>query len=229
VVEITAWETPDQRGGDSTFAFERVIPSGMGARSFPDNWNTWAPSNGGVQVETAANKIVVQGRRPGVVSIVGMRAHVLSRSQPIAGTLLFSPPQGPSANVSLGFDLDAPDLTARMVDEDGVLSKRPYFASHQVTVSKGESIAFSVAASTKACDCTWEAVLDLVVEGTRKPWVVRPSNGPFRVTAYARAYGAVYEYDVTNTTPTGNGLVYQDPRVFCASAGSPCARPGRRP
>jgi hypothetical protein len=71
----------------------------------------------------------------------------------------------------------------------------------------------------------WEIVLDLSVDGEQEQHVVRQNGAPFRLSAYANSYEAVFEVNYNmagHSGPNHPEYLYRDPKEFCAKPSSPC-------
>ncbi|MGH2699169.1 MAG: hypothetical protein ACRDJL_08225 [Actinomycetota bacterium] len=62
-------------------------------------------------------ELVVTGNHDGAVLIREMRAKVVAREDPLAGALFYGPPEGVGDVIDIGFDLDASESVAGVVDE----------------------------------------------------------------------------------------------------------------
>jgi hypothetical protein len=206
--------------GDLSWALTNVIrPRGLGP---PVDLNHL--QSRGIKVRENSHKVIVTGQRSYPILVTGMRARVLGQAPAARGTLVSLRMQGGTEkSVRVGFDLDASHPVARE-DNYGRLG-RPYFSSHHVSLANGESAVFEVMAYARTASFDWEILLELLVDGQREQRVVRPDDGPFRLSAYARSYGAVYEINYNRAGRSGPNhpeYLYRDPQEFCAPPSSLC-------
>jgi hypothetical protein len=191
------------------------------ASSGIEAFDRWARSNGGTDVGVSHIKLVVTGRRNNPVLITGMRAHVLRRDEPLQQTLFWGASEGVADTINLGFNLDEVNPVARRIAADLESLEEPYFANHAVTVGKGEQLVFNIVARTQRCDCLWEIVLDMVVDGKAVTMTVKDDAEPFRVTALApefSMYDAIYRADLA----VGR-FVRVQPTTFCTVGNTLCS------
>lgn len=149
----------------------------------------------GPTVQYSPVELVVTGNHDSAVVIREVKAEVLEREAPLAGTLFYGPPEGLENVIDLGLDLDASESVANRVNEDIIESgeqAEPFFAEKFVTLKRGESTRFRIVAYTRECYCEWEIVIDAVVDGANESFTVRDESGPFRTTAFAPTYATAY-------------------------------------
>jgi hypothetical protein len=209
------WAIPQQLEVSSPEAPLDFASSGIEA------FDRWVTSNGGIDVGVSHIKLVVTGRRNQPVVITGMNAHVLRRAEPLRKTLFWGASEGSADTINVGFNLDEVNPIARRVAEDLESLAEPYFANHAVTVAKGEQLVFNIVARTDRCDCLWEIVLNMVVDGKAITMTVRDTTEPFRVTAFApefSMYEAIYRADLER-----GRFVRVEPTTFCTVGNTPCS------
>jgi hypothetical protein len=166
------------------------------------------------------------GQRSLPVDVVGMRIRVLRRQPPLTGTLLLGPgPQGSNPNIVLRATVDDPAPKLTEVNGDTVV-QQPYFASHHISLSRGETVP--VALSTEAVHgyCEWDIAIEYVADGKSAVMYVG-RNGivhgdrdprPFAVSALPPRmgdYGVVYTFPAYST-----GNVYYrriSPDQYCSA------------
>ena len=88
------------------------------------------------------------------VKISDITIQVVRRESPPGGTLVFAAPQGASDVESIGFDLDSPDLNARVTTNDGTKphsTTAHYFNDRQIVLNRFESIDLKLAIFTSKC------------------------------------------------------------------------------
>lgn len=136
--------------------------------------------------------LTLVGQRYAPVAIIGIRARIIARDKPPAGTLVYAEPQGGADVVSGGIDLDSRDLDAKVMD--GLLpSSQSYFDRKYVTLARDEPVVFELVIFTAKCLCDF--VLDITlsdrsvvsIDDNGKPWRI----AGFSAT-YERSYIAVY-------------------------------------
>jgi hypothetical protein len=71
----------------------------------------------------------------------------------------------------------------------------PYFAAHHVSLRNGEQAIFSIRAYTGNFYCEWELLVEAIIDGVSKVFLVRNGNRPFRTTAFASSYRTAYKFD----------------------------------
>jgi hypothetical protein len=150
------------------------------SQEFPtcDATHAWMKKHGAVDHLTFF-KVTVQGQVDAAVSIEDIRAHIVDRAPIIAnGTFVECFTGGVNPIESLHYDLDGQGSSEPYgVTENGGYSTTPYFEDNTVTLAKNESETFRVDATACGCDCNWELVLDLTVDGKPHEVHVRQPNG----------------------------------------------------
>jgi hypothetical protein len=122
------------------------------------------------------------------VQITAMTARVVSRQQPLAGTLVYVRPQGGNPTEMIGFDLDSSQLNARVLSQEPCSNvnvpchpgptAQDYLDSRQVTLARDERISFDTSIFTTTCRCQF--VLDIAfsdgstitVDNKGQPWFI---------------------------------------------------------
>lgn len=128
------------------------------------------------------------------IQIIGMKARVVARRQPLAGTLLYVPVQGGSADANIGFDLDSDRLDARLI-ANGSLSTRNYFDEKQMTLSRDERVTFDALVLTSTCRC--EFVIDMkLADGS--VITINDNGRPWGISAFSAHYERSYVADVNS-------------------------------
>ncbi|MFI6299440.1 hypothetical protein ACIBEJ_48155 [Nonomuraea sp. NPDC050790] len=156
-----------------------------------ESWLTTRPGYWGAGASNV--KLTVQGRRQ--ANITGMRARIVKRQPPIAGTLFRPGSGGNQDNIQLHMYLDDASAEARAVRDN---SDYAYFDEKTVTLAPGEQEIFTIDASVSQSPSAIEWVIDItVIEPGRKPTVhtVDDHGTPFRTTAIAQPevqYGHCY-------------------------------------
>lgn len=149
------------------------------ARSDPadeDYLNRWVYRHGGADIGESARRVTVLGKTGSLV-ITGVRAEVLQRAAPLTGCL---------ALVGAGIELE-PIQAELNLDSDHPTA--PYFVRTPVSVKRGESVVIDVYAKTTLSTVTWDLVIDLLVDGKKRPYRVSSEEGMLRTTADLRGDG----------------------------------------
>ncbi len=129
-----------------------------------------------------------------------MRAQVVERRAPLAGTLVYSWPEGSTDAVGIGFDLDVPDTEAKVVSNDGpdagLVLGSDYFDSHQVTLERDERLTFRAFAVASTCLCDFTIELRLADGSTMS---IDEAGNPWRVSGFADKYERTYFMSMAET------------------------------
>lgn len=181
VIDATPFKS-DEAGGSMVFASGAVFTGDdLAELNTADDRFAWFIERGGVPLETAFVRLVLEGNRADAVRIVD--ADVESNcSAPLDGTIFLDPPAGGDQSIRLDFDLDAQDSAPTYRAEDG--STAQYFPAQTISLANEEQVTLVVTASTREQHCTFAVVLS-VLEGDRTTEVRIPEAGarPFAVTA----------------------------------------------
>jgi hypothetical protein len=131
---------------------------------------------GGFNIDATYLKLTVEGYTRRDVTIVGMRAKVLSRDDRRNGIRIVCFGGGEAPRIGLYFNLDDDDPRARAVDQEG----RPtglYFESKTVEVKNTEPDSFKISASTTH-SVEWRLELDLIVDSKETSQSIPPDDKP---------------------------------------------------
>jgi hypothetical protein len=112
------------------------------------------------------------------VTIVGVRAHVLSRTPPIVRSEVVCLGAGASPAQQVVLNLDRGEPKALELRADGTAGD-PYFRAHTVTLQRGEPADFTIAAITARDTVRWRLEVD-TESGNKKETIVVP--GVFTTT-----------------------------------------------
>jgi hypothetical protein len=102
----------------------------------------------------------LKGQHHKTVRITDINVVVINRKPAPGATFVY--PQltehtsGLVPNVRLGFDLDSPDTSARVLDALGSRADSHYFDENTVTLKEDESLGFNVKVATSDCSCTYD-------------------------------------------------------------------------
>jgi hypothetical protein len=113
------------------------------------------------------------------VKVTDVSIHVVSRESPPGGTLVYAAPQGASDVEAIGFDLDSPDLTARVTTNDGTTDHATtahYFNDRQITLNRFESLDLKLVVFTSDCLCRFNFTSQLTT-ATSIPSTTTASHG----------------------------------------------------
>lgn len=107
------------------------------------------------------------------------------QSDPLGTEVVCTLGAGPLAALPGFIQLDSPSpvvlaVTKRPGDPYAWDPAGPYFQSHVISVSPGESFAMDIYAKAGACTCTWQLVADLMVNGRAVTVVAADGAEPFR-------------------------------------------------
>jgi hypothetical protein len=145
------------------------------------------------------------GKRSQPVDIIGMRVRVLRRQAPLTGTFLLGPgPQGSSPDVVLQATVDDPAPRLTEVT-NGTAAQEPYFASHHVSLARGETVPFVLFAKATRSYSEWDIAIDYVADGKNAVAYVgrnglvqgNRDSRPFAISALPpriQDYGVVYTF-----------------------------------
>jgi hypothetical protein len=180
-------EAPDLVGNlDAQGRLEALLAKRDGVKIGADSF--------GEQRPFSELRLIATGQHSRPVLITGMRANVSKREPPLSETIVFGPPEGAGENIQIGFDLDSLTPIARGFDSE-MLFAGPYFAAHHVSLRNGEQAIFSIRAYTGNFYCEWELLVEAIIDGVSKVFLVRNGNRPFRTTAFASSYRTAYKFD----------------------------------
>jgi hypothetical protein len=154
-------------------------PPGSGCTLF----HPWVAKRGGVSAEDTYLRLVLQGRQSNAVLVSSLRARIVQRRAPLAGTPLVCPSAGGAEIRFVRLDLDkspAAGVYAELTEDMSMVRRKPV----AFTLKKNETEVFDVWASTTQCYCKWVIELDLVVNGRHAVKTVTNRGQPFQTTAW---------------------------------------------
>lgn len=139
----------------------------------------------------------MEGRTHKDVAVVGMRAKVLSRGEPLRGTHISCPSAGDVSAIGIAFDLEEREPVARILQDDGSAGD-PYFGSSAVTFTKGEVVPFQIVGVTGRSHVEWIIEADLLIDDERETVRIDDQGEPFRTTAGRplEGYGSIVQWGV---------------------------------
>ncbi|MGW3785290.1 hypothetical protein ACWD5Z_11925 [Micromonospora chokoriensis] len=155
-----------------------------------------AAEAGALDIDRSTWEITLVGTRDEAVEAVDLRPVLVEPCRaPVGGILEPNESQGASEKVVLVTHVDRPN--PRMLAEDfgGEDAGEPFFATHKITLPRGEKNVIQVRALTAKQHCRWRLELDYLADGQRQTMVISaPGDKPFEVTGRAdpSAYTWVY-------------------------------------
>jgi hypothetical protein len=167
-------------------------PSGNGCLQF----HPWVAKRGGVPAEDTYLRLVLQGKHSAAVLVSSLRARIVQRRAPLAGTPLVCPSAGAAEVRFVQLDLDkrpAVGVYAELTENMSVVRRKPV----AFTLKENETEVFDIWASTKHCYCKWIMELDLVVNGRQVVKTVTNNGEPFQTTAWSG--DRAYEWDYVSS------------------------------
>jgi hypothetical protein len=212
-IEVQA-PTPPARGPSSLWALQHGVQTEVGTGiADPVAVSDFLAERGAVRVRETRRNVLIQNDRGETVTIVAITAVVAHRSAPFSGALVSGVDGGgpTEAPVTVGFDLDSPDLSARTI-EKGKLSYEPYLVSNGLQLTPGESLRFVFVGRSETHAVDWTVEITYVADCGRNSQMVTQSDGKrFTTTAVNARYGEYYRW-------TGdNGLVPVPAADLCSS------------
>ena len=158
-------------------------------------------------VPASQTEIVLQliGRRSQPVEIVGMHIRVLHREAPLTGSFLLGPgPQGGGPDVLLRATVDDPVPRLTHVVQ-GTDTQEPFFASHHISLMRGESVPVALFITAGHGYCEWDLAVDYLADGKAATLFVgrngvvhgERDDRPFAISALPpriHDYGVVYTF-----------------------------------
>jgi hypothetical protein len=172
---------------------------------------------GGFNIDATHLKLDVEGHTPRErkylwakrrdVTIVGMRAKIVSRGARRNGIRVVCFGGGQSPRIGLFFQLDDDEPHAQAVDQEG-RPTHPYFESKTVEVRNTETESFKITGTTSR-SVEWKLELDLIIDGKETTQTIPPAGEqPFRTTGRlsggpdAGAYRGQVAFDPFTTSPS---------------------------
>ncbi|MBV8892057.1 MAG: hypothetical protein JO266_08835 [Acidobacteria bacterium] len=167
---------------------------------------------GGADVENLTVRVILQGRRNQQIRILNVRPILLTRTDPLNGTLFFSPPQEGDATLRMMFNLDEPTPIAHesiQKDEKGngipLKPGPPFFENTTISLNDNEQQVLVIRAEAKQHYVVFDLAIDYRIGDSDKTIVVSYNGHPFRITgmhygptrdtySYQRAFGMTGDY-----------------------------------
>ncbi|MBM0231049.1 hypothetical protein JNW91_03645 [Micromonospora sp. STR1_7] len=151
---------------------------------------------GAVDIERSTWEITLVGTRDEAAEAVDLRPVLVEPCRaPLTGIKEPNESQGESKKVVLVTHVDRPNPRMLVEDRGGDEAGAPFFATHKITLPKGEKNVIQVRALSAKQHCRWRLELDYLADGRRQTMVISaPGDKPFEVTGRAddSAYTWVY-------------------------------------
>jgi hypothetical protein len=227
-VQGETWVLPGELSptADETKMLSNPFNPGSDVKDALGRFRSWAREKGGADPGVSFVKLIVQGGRHETVRMVGMRAVIKKRSDPLSGTLMWGPAQGGENVTQLGLNLDEAAPAARVVEHGEFGTAHfgaPYFDTKQTkTLTNGEQEVFLVEARTTNHYVEWCIELELLVGMHQRLTQTCPKGQNLRTSAIRfstspnlaypgkfQEYRKLYSWDFQK-----NGFYPADPKIF---------------
>ncbi|MEV4719255.1 hypothetical protein AB0J94_18850 [Micromonospora noduli] len=142
---------------------------------------------GAVDIERSTWEITLVGTRDEAVEAVDLRPVLVEPCRPpLTGIREPNESQGASEKVVLVTHVDRPNPRMLVEDTGGEDGGAPFFATHKITLPRGEKNVIQVRALSAKQHCRWRLELDYLADGRRQTMVISaPGDKPFEVTGRA--------------------------------------------
>jgi hypothetical protein len=131
-------------------------------------------------VDDAPAQIVLRGNASTTVVITGVQVEKHC-GRPLAGTLLYTPPEGMAPDIQMGFNLDVPFPVAQDANSGGLSGS--FFAEHTISLSPGETHTLFVQAVTERQYCQFTYQLTVDADGRQISEPISNNGKPFAISA----------------------------------------------
>lgn len=181
--------------------------TGAAREGMPEKYSQLIASKGGIQVGRLKMTVGLEGRRQQTVRVVDVRAVILTRDEPLTGTLLCAPPEGADVTEKMLFNLDRPVPVAQLVDENGEANSR-YFSQRTISLTRNERVTLDLTFDLTVTYTEWVIELDVVYGDVHETIRVDNLGGPFRLTGYGGgkppgSYNGLRHYSEAYIVPVG--------------------------
>jgi hypothetical protein len=193
----------DPQGGSDGFVVAARSPAGLdqklrGAHDC-DSLMTISKAAGATDYYKVTERLVLEGGTRRDVSIVDMRAKVLTRETPLRGAKISCGSAGAVGGIGILFKLDEPHPVAlKLTDGAALTTAGPYFANGNIiNLTKGETQGFEIVGQSTSSYVEWQIDADVVIDGKSKTITINNDGQPFRVTGLPsenRRYQRYYEF-----------------------------------
>jgi hypothetical protein len=188
---IPAMYSENANGFQALLAGDAMITSEMKSARNCEGLHSVIADSGGVDADGSYVRLSFQNgtRYPALISEVS--AQVLpERSDPLTTEIICTLGAGPLDALPGLIQLDAPSpvllsVKKRAGDPYASDPAGPYFQTHVVSLSPGESFVLDIYAKTGTCTCTWRLAADLMVNGRQVTVVAGDGAQPFRTAPRA--------------------------------------------
>ncbi|MFI6783124.1 hypothetical protein [Micromonospora sp. NPDC050276] len=142
---------------------------------------------GAVDIERSTWEITLVGTRDEAVEAVDLRPVLVEPCRaPLTGILEPNKSQGDSKKIVLVTHVDRPNPRMLVEEPGGQDGGAPFFATHKITLPRGEKNVIQVRALSAKQHCRWRLELDYLADGRRQTMVISaPGGKPFEVTGRA--------------------------------------------
>lgn len=166
------WTSPDMVIPLSLAELDR--PPYPGDAAGRADFEQWAEGHDAVYANKMSVSFLARSDKEEPTVIVGVRAVVVERREPMVGTWIAPDGAGPAPERVLNADLD-PSPPEVMKDPGW---------DFPLTITSAEVEAFTVVATTSTCHCLWEIELDVITpDGDNETITVNDGGAPFELTA----------------------------------------------
>lgn len=201
-VTIEAVDASDVVVGVPVLATSSVLPAVHGISEMVDS----ARQAGGQPAGFSGQQLTFHNHRSSTILVTDIRPLIEQRGVPLDGTLVRVSSQGTAPTSVLTLDLDKPQPLPTGGDQFG----EPFFLSQHIELQAGETDPVHLRTTTQSCDCTWRLRVTYRYHSSDHTVLVPAADAaPFRMTAYAAKYRAVYRLDP-------DGVHSLDPKTYCA-------------
>jgi hypothetical protein len=155
------------------------------------NLGEWAEANHAVDLDQTLWEVTLQGTQPDPVEIVDI-VPVLTEpcGEPLRGSAVVLGAEGAGEKIALQTNVSA--ISPRMdygSTAFGATLEKDFFASHKITLPRGEKNVLVLQAHTKTKHCRWRYRIDyLDNDGRHSMTLSAPGGKPFEVTASRATY-----------------------------------------
>ena len=190
-LRVTVREDP--QGGSDGFSVAAKSPAGMESKlrraTSCDSLFVAAKRAGAVDVHQSIHDVLLEGRTFRDVTIVDMRAKVLTREPALRGAAITCASAGAIESIGVMFNLDDETPRARKI-RSGLQPGEPYFRrGNAISLTSDEVQPVQVVAQISRGYVEWEIEAEVIIDGDRRTITINNSGKPFRLTADRSAGG----------------------------------------
>jgi hypothetical protein len=187
----------------NSWALETALPADLAATTVTrEQFNRFIDSSGAVPVGNTRIDVALEGNRNESVIIEQISARVIESFAPPSGTIILPEPAGgPGFRVTLGFNLDEANPSARIPDGKGALGE-PFNQKNYFEVNKNEKFVFSFYGTAKTKTAyRWVIDLSLIVGSQHKILTVGDPNKSYTLTGPTNTYLSYYQWTGSSLEP----------------------------